>query len=72
MVLWEIALATAYFLGLKRTFKLALKTQRRLIAPTHPRIRQFLRGPWSIGFADPDLRKETLQYWLPQKVTKFP
>ncbi|CAK9309525.1 unnamed protein product [Citrullus colocynthis] len=44
MVLWKIALATAYFLGLKRTFKLALKTQRRLIAPKHPRIRQFLRG----------------------------
>ncbi|XP_038888705.1 uncharacterized protein LOC120078506 [Benincasa hispida] len=44
MVLWEIALATAYFLGLKRTFKLALKTQRRLVSPKHPRIRQFLRG----------------------------
>ncbi|KAG7011374.1 hypothetical protein SDJN02_26279, partial [Cucurbita argyrosperma subsp. argyrosperma] len=42
MVLWEIALATAYFLGLKRTFKLVLKTQRRLVSPNHPRIRRFL------------------------------
>ncbi|XP_022159442.1 uncharacterized protein LOC111025863 isoform X1 [Momordica charantia] len=44
MVLWEITLATAYFLGLKRTYKLALKIQRRLVSPKHPRIRQFLRG----------------------------
>ncbi|XP_022930989.1 uncharacterized protein LOC111437317 [Cucurbita moschata] len=44
MVLWEITLATAYFLGLKRTFKLAMKIQRRLVSPKHPRIRQFLRG----------------------------
>ncbi|KAL0553068.1 hypothetical protein IC582_006954 [Cucumis melo] len=44
MVLWEIALATTYFLGLKRTFKLVLKTQRRLVSPEYPRIRQFLRG----------------------------
>ncbi|KAL1568881.1 hypothetical protein AAHA92_00432 [Salvia divinorum] len=26
MVLWEITLGTAYFLGLKRTYRLALKT----------------------------------------------
>ncbi|KAJ6836266.1 uncharacterized protein M6B38_327215 [Iris pallida] len=42
MVLWEITLATAYFLGLKRTYKLALRIQRRLIGPNHPRIRQFV------------------------------
>ncbi|KAK9275100.1 hypothetical protein L1049_022359 [Liquidambar formosana] len=33
MVLWEITLGTAYFLGLKRTYKLTLKIQRRLISP---------------------------------------
>ncbi|KAL6985741.1 hypothetical protein U1Q18_019114 [Sarracenia purpurea var. burkii] len=41
MVLWEITLATAYFLGLKRTYRLVLKIQRRLISPNHPKIRQF-------------------------------
>lgn len=41
MVLWEMTLATAYFLGLKRTYRLALKIQRRLISPKYPRIRQF-------------------------------
>lgn len=44
MVLWEITLATAYFLGLKRTFRLALKIQRRLISPEYPKIRQFAHG----------------------------
>ncbi|XP_010540754.1 PREDICTED: uncharacterized protein LOC104814421 [Tarenaya hassleriana] len=42
MVLWEITLGTAYFLGLKRTYRLALKIQRRIVGPKHPRIRQFL------------------------------
>ncbi|GLJ12296.1 hypothetical protein SUGI_0188220 [Cryptomeria japonica] len=42
MVLWEITLATAYVLGLKRTYRLALKLQRRLIKPRHPRIRDFV------------------------------
>ncbi|KAL1829926.1 hypothetical protein ACET3Z_008338 [Daucus carota] len=42
MVLWEIALATAYFLGLKPTYKLALKIQGRLIPLEHPRTRQFV------------------------------
>lgn len=42
MVLWEITLGTAYFLGLKRTYRLALRIQRRLVSPEHPRIRQFL------------------------------
>ena len=42
MVLWEITLATAYFLGLKKTYKLALKMQRRVVSPKHPRTRQFL------------------------------
>lgn len=41
MVLWEATLATAYFLGLKRTYKLALRIQRRLIGSKHPKIRQF-------------------------------
>ncbi|OIT21959.1 PREDICTED: uncharacterized protein LOC109218209 [Nicotiana attenuata] len=41
MVLWEITLATAYFLGLKRTYKLFLRIQRKLITPNHPRLRAF-------------------------------
>ncbi|XVE57393.1 hypothetical protein DITRI_Ditri04bG0087500 [Diplodiscus trichospermus] len=40
MVLWEITLGTAYFLGLKGTYRLALKIQRRIISPKHQRIRQ--------------------------------
>ncbi|XVF13667.1 hypothetical protein REPUB_Repub08aG0227700 [Reevesia pubescens] len=43
MVLWEITLGTAYFLGLKRTYRVALKIQRRIISPKHPKIRQFVR-----------------------------
>ncbi|MBA0554446.1 hypothetical protein Golax_024667 [Gossypium laxum] len=42
MVLWEITLGTAYFLGLKRTYRLALKIQRRIISPKRPRIRQIV------------------------------
>ncbi|AEC09112.1 envelope glycoprotein [Arabidopsis thaliana] len=42
MVLWELALGTAYFLGIRRTYRLALKTQRRLVSPKHPRIRDFM------------------------------
>ena len=42
MVLWELTLATAYFLGLKRTYRLVLKIQRRLISPKYSKIRQFL------------------------------
>ncbi|KAL9230682.1 hypothetical protein vseg_006001 [Gypsophila vaccaria] len=41
MVLWEITLATAYFLGLKRTYRLALKIQRRLISQKRVKIRHF-------------------------------
>ncbi|KAI7729558.1 hypothetical protein M8C21_016668 [Ambrosia artemisiifolia] len=44
MVLWEITLATAYFLGLKTTYRHALRIQRRLLGPNHPRIRQFLHS----------------------------
>ncbi|KAI3823591.1 hypothetical protein L1987_05030 [Smallanthus sonchifolius] len=44
MVLWEITLATAYFLGLKRTYRHALRIQRRLVSPNSPRIRQFLHS----------------------------
>lgn len=43
MVLWEITLGTAYFLGLKRTYRLALRIQRRIISPKHPRVRQFVQ-----------------------------
>ncbi|XP_061343075.1 uncharacterized protein LOC133289202 [Gastrolobium bilobum] len=42
MVLWEITLGTAYFLGLTRTYRLALRIQRKIISPKHPKIRQFL------------------------------
>lgn len=42
MVLWEITLGTAYFLGLKRTYKLALKIQRKVVSPKCPKTRQFL------------------------------
>ncbi|XP_059443170.1 uncharacterized protein LOC132175298 [Corylus avellana] len=42
MVLWEITLGTAYFLGLKRTFRLALRIQRKVVSPKHPKIRHFL------------------------------
>ncbi|KAH7433529.1 hypothetical protein KP509_07G073500 [Ceratopteris richardii] len=42
MVLWEITLATAYWLGIRRTYRLALKLQRRLIGPEHPRARDFV------------------------------
>ncbi|KAL8255981.1 hypothetical protein R6Q59_031048 [Mikania micrantha] len=44
MVLWEIALATAYFLGLKTTYRRVLRIQRRLVSPNSPRIRQFLHS----------------------------
>lgn len=42
-MLWEITLGTAYFLGLKRTYRLALKIQRRLNCPKYPKIRQFVQ-----------------------------
>ncbi|KAI5056674.1 hypothetical protein GOP47_0028492 [Adiantum capillus-veneris] len=43
MVLWEITLATAYWLGIRKTYKLALKLERRLISPKHPRLRDFMQ-----------------------------
>ncbi|XP_066317717.1 uncharacterized protein [Miscanthus floridulus] len=42
MVLWELTAITAYFLGLRRTYRLALRIQRRLIPPNHPRTRDFV------------------------------
>nr|ADE77427.1 unknown [Picea sitchensis] len=42
MVLWELTLVTAYVLGLKRTYRLALRLQRRLISPRHATLRQFV------------------------------
>ncbi|KAG7015761.1 hypothetical protein SDJN02_23399 [Cucurbita argyrosperma subsp. argyrosperma] len=50
MVLWEITLGTAYFLGLKRTYRLALKLQRRIVSPKFPKIRQFLHRRTRIVF----------------------
>ncbi|XP_043715353.1 uncharacterized protein LOC122663774 [Telopea speciosissima] len=50
MVLWEITLGTAYFLGLKRTYRLALKLQRLLVGPHHPQIRQFLHRRTRVVF----------------------
>ncbi|PHT67221.1 hypothetical protein T459_26708 [Capsicum annuum] len=41
MVLWEITFGTAYFLGLKRTYRLFLKIQRKLISPKYPSLRDF-------------------------------
>ncbi|KAL2632769.1 hypothetical protein R1flu_004248 [Riccia fluitans] len=41
MVLWEITLATAYVLGLRRTYRLALRGQRRLLGNKYPKIREF-------------------------------
>ncbi|KAM0024338.1 hypothetical protein Hdeb2414_s0022g00614621 [Helianthus debilis subsp. tardiflorus] len=47
MVLWEITLATAYFLGLKRTYRHALRIQRRLLSPNYPTVRHILhRETW--------------------------
>lgn len=43
MVLWELTLATAYWLGLRKTYRLALRLQRRLIGHRHPRLRDFLK-----------------------------
>lgn len=43
MVLWEITLATAYFLGLRKTYRLALQIQRRLLR-ARPATRQFVGG----------------------------
>ncbi|THU56290.1 hypothetical protein C4D60_Mb11t15720 [Musa balbisiana] len=58
MVLWEMTLATAYFLGLKRTYAIALRIQRRassaLVAPSS--VNSFTGGPvvslmwWSESF----------------------
>lgn len=55
MVLWEITLVTAYWLGIRRTYRLALKLERRLIGPKHPRIREFthrrLRNVFDVALA---------------------
>lgn len=50
MVLWEITLGTAYFLGLKRTYRLALKIQRKVVSPKHPKIRKFLQSRTRVVF----------------------
>ncbi|KAJ6712120.1 hypothetical protein OIU79_008353 [Salix purpurea] len=65
MVLWEITLGTAYFLGLKRTYKLALRIQRRVITPKYPRIRQFVQRF--------ELMKsmQLRHIWMPQGLERF-
>ncbi|TYI34367.1 uncharacterized protein [Gossypium hirsutum] len=50
MVLWEIALGSAYFLGLKRSYKLALKIQRRIISRNQPRLQQFVQRRTRVVF----------------------
>ncbi|EPS65137.1 hypothetical protein M569_09646 [Genlisea aurea] len=50
MVLWEITLGTAYFLGLKRTYRLALRIQRKLVGPNHPKIRQVFQSRSRVAF----------------------
>ncbi|KAI3828957.1 hypothetical protein L1987_03069 [Smallanthus sonchifolius] len=58
----KITLGTAYFLGLKRTYKLALKIQRRLLGPKHPKIRQFLqRKTRSIFDMAPNVHRKVQQ-----------
>ncbi|CAI5479046.1 unnamed protein product [Closterium sp. Yama58-4] len=42
MVLWELTLATAYFLGLKRTYRLALRIQKKVLL-SRPGIRDFAK-----------------------------
>ncbi|KAF3645896.1 putative calcium-binding protein CML18-like [Capsicum annuum] len=41
MVLREITFGIAYILGLKRTYKLFLKIQHKLISPKYPSLRDF-------------------------------
>ncbi|XP_057978390.1 uncharacterized protein LOC131164882 [Malania oleifera] len=50
MVLWEITLGTAYFLGLKRTYRLALRIQRRLISSKYAKIRHFVHRRTRVVF----------------------
>ncbi|KAL3694985.1 hypothetical protein R1sor_008636 [Riccia sorocarpa] len=50
MVLWEITLATAYVLGLRRTYRLALRAQRRLLGNKYPKIREFTERRTRIVF----------------------
>lgn len=40
-MLWELTLVTAYVLGLKRTYRIALRTQRRILGTKYPKIRDF-------------------------------
>ncbi|KAH7514966.1 hypothetical protein FEM48_Zijuj11G0146300 [Ziziphus jujuba var. spinosa] len=44
MVLWEIALVTAYFLGLRQTHRLSLTLVPRITSPKYPGGRRFLQG----------------------------
>ncbi|KAF3639129.1 putative Plastid lipid-associated protein 3, chloroplast precursor [Capsicum annuum] len=50
MVLWEITFGTTYFLGLKRTYKLFLKIQRKLISPKYPNLRDLAHWRTQVAF----------------------
>jgi hypothetical protein len=69
MVLWELTAITAYFLGLRRTYRLALRIQRRLIPPNHPRIRDFVyryclrRAPLPCVRAQDAVDSDSIRVW---------
>ncbi|CAI5528539.1 unnamed protein product [Closterium sp. Naga37s-1] len=61
MVLWELTLATAYFLGLKRTYRLALKMQKRVLL-SRPGIRDFAKRRTRAVFGVALTAVETIQH----------
>ncbi|CAI5510060.1 unnamed protein product [Closterium sp. Naga37s-1] len=61
MVLWELTLATAYFLGLKRTYRLALKIQKRVLL-ARPGIRDFAKRRTRAVFRVALTAVETIQH----------
>ncbi|GAY57510.1 hypothetical protein CUMW_179990 [Citrus unshiu] len=56
MVLWEIALGTAYFLGMKRTHRLALRIQGRVISPSTPGFVNLFTVMGSVAMLIPTIR----------------
>ncbi|GJP37775.1 hypothetical protein CLOM_g22190 [Closterium sp. NIES-68] len=61
MVLWELTLATAYFLGLKRTYRLALRMQRKVLV-SRPGIRDFAKRRTRAVFGVALTAVETIQH----------
>ncbi|CAI6001065.1 unnamed protein product [Closterium sp. NIES-64] len=61
MVLWELTLATAYFLGLKRTYRLALRLQKRVLL-SRPGIRDFAKRRTRAVFRVALTAVETIQH----------